>query len=119
MVTATEHISYQIAEVISKEFPAHNQEVMPLLVTGGGAKNKFLVRRLQDVLETRKCSVRISSIDEMTIDYKEALIFAFLGLRTLLGLSNVSSKVTGAGMSSLSGSIHIPPNNTNKYFINV
>ena len=41
--------------------------------------------------------------------FKEAIIFCFLGLRTLLGLPNTCSEVTGASRNAVSGSIHLPP----------
>ena len=52
-------------------------------------------------------------LDQETTEFKEALIFAFLGLRCLLGLPNVSRDVTGSQRDSVSGSIHVPPGGRN------
>jgi hypothetical protein len=46
--------------------------------------------------------------DNDTIAFKEALIFAFLGLRCLLNQENIMSSVTGSKNNSISGSIHRP-----------
>jgi len=80
-----------------------------LLATGGGFHNTFLLGRVCSALDEavpggvvveRRC-------DRATVDLKEALVFAFLGLRCLLGLVNVDSTVTGAALDTVSGSIHL------------
>ena len=53
--------------------------------------------------------------DEDTVDFKEAVVFAFLGLRCLLGLVNVDSAVTGATMDTVSGAVHLGVNRTASY----
>lgn len=44
--------------------------------------------------------------DRDTVDFKEALVFAFLGLRRLLHLVNVDSAVTSAAVDTTSGAVH-------------
>ena len=74
-----------------------------MLITGGGAKNNYLVERI------RKMSKHEIIIpDTMIIDYKEALIFAFLGTLKMEGKINVLSSVTGASSDSSSGNICLP-----------
>ncbi|MDE0470673.1 MAG: anhydro-N-acetylmuramic acid kinase [Ekhidna sp.] len=75
-----------------------------LLVTGGGGFNNFLVSRIQKSLPDWKVVIPHTSI----IAYKEALIFAFLGLKRILGEVNVLRSVTGAVSDSSSGTIHHP-----------
>jgi len=75
-----------------------------LLVTGGGSFNNFLVSRIQKSLPNWKVIIPDISI----IAYKEALIFAFLGLKKILGEVNVLRTVTGAVSDSSSGTIHHP-----------
>lgn len=94
LATFVEHIALQISIPIS---------LLPkgkILVTGGGARNKFLMERLQ---ARTKHEVVIPKKE--IIDYKEALIFAFLGLRRLEGKTNVLASVTGAESDSCSGRI--------------
>ena len=89
-----EHIALQIAIPIS---------LLPkgkILVTGGGARNKFLMERLQ-----ARTKHEVVIPEKEIIDYKEALIFAFLGLRRLEGKTNVLASVTGAESDSCSGRI--------------
>ncbi len=66
------------------------------LVTGGGANNKFFVDLLQEKkeLEVINCDL---------IDFKEAIIFAFLGLRRLQNQPTTLKSVTGAQQDIVSG----------------
>ena len=97
MATFVEHIAIQISKSIE------NQSIEKMLITGGGAKNKFLVERIQN---NTKHQVVVPS-DEI-IDYKEALVFAFLGLLRNRNEINVLKSVTGAQSDSCSGKIHQP-----------
>lgn len=90
--TAYEHLALQIA----KAAPASGK----MLVTGGGAFNSFLMERLRQHL---KCEIVIPSSE--IINYKEALVFAFLGLLRYLGEINCYASVTGASRDSSSGVI--------------
>ncbi len=97
LATFVEHIALQIAIPIS---------LLPkgkILVTGGGARNKFLMERLQ-----ARTKHEVVIPEKEIIDYKEALIFAFLGLRRLEGKTNVLASVTGAESDSCSGRIWKP-----------
>ena len=97
LATFTEHIAIQIANDIS---PIPKSK---LLVTGGGALNTFLIERLQ-----QHTFHQVIVPDRMTVNYKEALIFAFLGLLRIEGQTNVLSSVTGASSDSCSGRIWHP-----------
>ena len=97
LATATEHIACQIVKATD------SLEKSKMLITGGSAKNNFLIERI------RKMSKHEIVIpDTMIIDYKEALIFAFLGTLKLEGKINVLSSVTGASSDSSSGNICLP-----------
>ncbi len=101
--TCTEHITSQIAG----DLRAAGMNKGNLLVTGGGAKNKFLMNVLQQKLSIEGIGIEEAG-NPLLIDYKEALIFAFLGLHVLLGKTNISAKATGATEDILGGSIHLP-----------
>ena len=97
LATFTEHVAVQIA---------HSIEHLPqgrMLVTGGGAHNHYLIERLQ-----HHTHHQVVVPDRQTVDYKEALIFALLGLLRLEGHVNVLSSVTGAPNDSCSGKIWHP-----------
>jgi len=92
--TLYEHMSDQIASQPGNGIRGR------MLVTGGGAKNKFLVSLLSE-----KCMNEIVVPDESLIDYKEAMIFGFLGLLRYMDKTNCYGSVTGAKRNSSSGII--------------
>lgn len=96
MATFVEHIAIQISASVKT---MHTPSLM--LITGGGAKNKYLVERIQ---ANTKHKVFVPSED--IIDYKEALVFAFLGLLRSRDEINVLKSVTGAESDSSSGKIY-------------
>ncbi|MEY4865992.1 MAG: hypothetical protein RLY64_246 [Bacteroidota bacterium] len=73
-----------------------------VLVTGGGAKNTFLLERMNQTLSGNF----VAATPEL-IDFKEALVFAFLGVVRIRGEKNVFSSVTGAKFAT-SGGIFLP-----------
>ena len=93
--TLYEHISTKIAMAISHK-PNSN-----MLISGGGAKNKFLVELLSS-----KCNANIVTPTSELIDYKEALIFAFLAVLYLNKIPASLSSVTGASESSIAGCMY-------------
>ncbi len=92
--TFSEHIAYQI----SKALP---QKTGRLLITGGGAFNVFLIERIQYYLP----NIKIEIPNQKIIEYKEALIFALLGVLKLQNEINVLASVTGASRDHSSGMI--------------
>ena len=95
MHTFSEHIALQTALALPKKEGK-------LLITGGGAYNDFLIERMQAHLP--KISITIP--DAKTIEFKEALIFALLGVLRLQSKINVLSSVTGAKKDHSSGCIY-------------
>lgn len=95
MRTFTEHIAVQIASALP------NKEGK-LLATGGGAYNDFLIERIQFHLP----NLEIIIPDKKTIEFKEALIFALLGVLKLRNEINVLSSVTGAKRDHSSGMVY-------------
>jgi anhydro-N-acetylmuramic acid kinase len=72
-----------------------------ILVTGGGARNSFLIQLLSEVQE-----LPVVLPEPELIDFKEALIFAFLGVLYLEGEDNCLKEVTGARSSSIGGCLY-------------
>ena len=64
-------------------------------------ENKYLIERLKNY--TMK---KIIIPDIQTVDYKEAIVFAFLGLLKILGKTNTLASVTGASKDSSGGGIY-------------
>ena len=102
--TMVEHIVIQItrntgrlAQKLSKEKP------LQMLVTGGGALNTFLMERLQNSLSPLGVTCVVP--DEKTVQYKEALIMALLGLLRWRESDTVLKSVTGAKRASIGGAV--------------
>lgn len=93
--TVVEHIARQIAAVLGE------RGCRTLLVTGGGARNTFLMSRIAAL--SPQCRVTVPEAD--IVDYKEAIIFALLGYLRLLGRSNCLASVTGASCDVCGGDI--------------
>lgn len=95
MATLAEHIAIQIAAVLN------DYNIQKILVTGGGAFNTFLIETLQ-----KKTSCQIVIPEATLVNYKEALIFAFLGILRLRNENNILSSVTGASRDSIGGALY-------------
>lgn len=95
LATTTEHIAKQVSESILRK--NHN---VKLLITGGGTYNDFLIERIKAL---SGCQIVIP--DDKLIQYKEALIFAFLGVLKWRNEINCLSSVTGSLRDSSSGHI--------------
>jgi anhydro-N-acetylmuramic acid kinase len=104
--TMAEHIAMQVGQSLQQVLTQHaigaNNK---LLVTGGGAHNALLVKRLQAVLEPLGIVVVVP--DSNMIDYKEALAMALIGVLRWREENNVLSSVTGATRSSIGGAVWI------------
>ena len=73
-----------------------------ILITGGGSHNEYLLESIRNSLSEQ---FQIIKPNNKLIDYKEAVIFAFLGLLRLKGETNVLKSVTGASKNSSSGNL--------------
>lgn len=98
LATVTLHIARQIAEVCNKN------GLRSVLLSGGGAKNRYLRLCLQK--SAPQCRFIMPS--EEVVDYKEALVFAFLGLLRLQESDNCLRDVTGALRNHCGGAIYLP-----------
>ena len=101
LCTYAEHIAIQIAAEVEKSGKDRKKNNLKLLVTGGGAFNDYLVDRLEDL-----CSAQVSVPGREIIEFKEALIFAFLGLLKEQDEVNCLKSVTGARKDHSSGVVY-------------
>ena len=93
--TFIEHVAIQIAN--------STKESKNIFITGGGVFNEFLIKRIRYYSKSE-----IIIPDAQTVNYKEALIFAFLGLLRVDNQVNCLSSVTGAKKDHSSGVIFMP-----------
>ena len=94
IATFTEHVAVQLSENIQ------HYSSQKVLVTGGGAFNTYLIELLQ-----QKTKAQIILPQKNLIEFKEALIFGFLGVLRLENEVNVLASVTGASKNHSSGKI--------------
>ncbi|MBP6585559.1 MAG: anhydro-N-acetylmuramic acid kinase [Flavobacterium sp.] len=95
--TFIEHIAIQISLALPNKKGR-------LLITGGGAYNDFLIEQIQNHLPEIKIIIPSTKI----LEFKEALIFALLGVLKLRNEINVLSSVTGSKRDHCSGFIYKP-----------
>jgi len=88
--TLSNHIANQISNNLNG--------IDKVLVTGGGTYNDYLI----DIIRSRTDS-EIIIPSKNIIEFKEALIFAFLGVLRYLNINNCYSSVTGASKDHCSG----------------
>lgn len=97
--TYVEHIVQQVARALETD-ARYGLDDHQLLVTGGGAFNDFLVRRMKEVL---KLTVVVP--DKKLVLYKEAMIMALMAVLRWREEVNVLSSVTGASRDSAGGAM--------------
>ena len=95
--TFCEHIAIQIAACLENDI---NKQ---MLVTGGGAFNTFLIQRI-----SAHTKVELIIPDHKTVNYKEALVFAYLGLLRMQAKPNCLASVTGATHNVSGGAVYLP-----------
>lgn len=101
--TYVEHIAVQIKSAVVGligQRPTTNRQ---LLITGGGAHNKFLIERIQEQLSSLNIQVVVP--EKNIVDYKEALIMALLGILRWREQNTTLSSVTGARRDSIGGAV--------------
>ena len=94
LATFTEHIAIQISKVFNEN------QLKKVLVTGGGAFNAYLIEKLNE-----KTTSEIIIPDEKIINFKEALIFALMGVLRMNNEANVLCSATGSSANHSSGII--------------
>ncbi len=94
--TIYEHISIQFAKILNK---TKNKKI---LITGGGVYNEFLIELIK-----QKTNNKVIIPDNNIIEYKEALIFGFLGILRYQDKVNCLSSVTGATKDNIGGVVHL------------
>lgn len=98
--TFTEHVAIQIAFALAS-FETEKNQKRSMLITGGGAYNDFLIERIQFHLPEMNIIIPSPKI----LEFKEALIFALLGVLKMRGEINALQSVTGAKCDHSSGVI--------------
>ncbi|MDI1256561.1 MAG: anhydro-N-acetylmuramic acid kinase [Flavobacterium sp.] len=95
MYTFVEHIAMQTEAALPKKNGS-------ILITGGGAYNDFLIEKIRLYLP----EMTIFIPEKKILEFKEALIFALLGVLKLRHEINVLASVTGAEKDHSSGFVY-------------
>ncbi|WPO81723.1 anhydro-N-acetylmuramic acid kinase [Chryseobacterium sp. JJR-5R] len=85
LATFTEHAAVQIADVFNR------YRLKDVLFTGGGTYNRYLIEKIRS-----RTATEIIIPGTQIIEYKEALIFALMGVLKLNSEINVLSSATGS-----------------------
>lgn len=93
--TFSHHIAFQISRYVE---PNH-----PILCTGGGSHNLFLIHLLQS-----QYHLEVKLPDDNLINYKEALVMSLMGVRYFQNKYNVLQSVTGASQDTINGVLYLP-----------
>lgn len=96
LCTTVESIAIEVAESLAIE----KNTKITMLCTGGGAFNAYLLYR---IVERCGDDIEIVVPDDEIVNYKEALIFAFLGVLRVRNEVNCLKSVTGARTDSSAG----------------
>jgi anhydro-N-acetylmuramic acid kinase len=92
--TLCEHIGIQIGKLLTDK---------EALFSGGGVFNTYLLSRIKFYSKSK-----IIIPDKLSIEFKEALIFAFLGVLRARGEVNCLQSVTGATKDNCGGEVNNP-----------
>ncbi len=100
LCTFCHHIAFQLNSTIKQLRTDDTQKT--LFITGGGAFNDFLVRLIR-----LYCGENIKVIipEALIVMFKEALVFAFLGLLRVMNQNNSLASVTGASHDNIGGAL--------------
>lgn len=95
MRTYVEHAAAHIANCVNSNFGKK------VLVTGGGAYHQFFIQRLEKL-----SNAEILVPENRIVEFKEAIVFAYLGLLRWDGKPNCLASVTGASHDVSGGDMH-------------
>ncbi len=100
MATFARHAAGQVAKTVKQHGHSHARA----LVTGGGAHNSYFLHLLRQLAP----GVAFAVPEKNLLEFKEAQVFALLGVLRWCGQNNVLASVTGAPCNHCAGEIHLP-----------
>lgn len=98
--TYIEHICVQVTNAVDQ---LHLTDHPKLLVTGGGAKNSLLIKRLDEKFKEKNIALVVPGND--LVDFKEAIIMGLIGVLRWREENNTLASVTGASRNSIGGAV--------------
>lgn len=101
LATMTELVALQICNALKKYTTKATQSI---LVTGGGTHNSFLLQSIEKKMST--INFKISKPSNDIIDYKEAILMAYMAYWRMNNKNNILATATGASRDSQGGAIY-------------
>lgn len=101
LCTYVEHLAIQLNQALL--YSTRTIEPGDMMITGGGAFNDFLIERIG--LQLQPLGIKKVVPDAELVQYKEALIMAFIGVLRWRQESTVIASVTGASSPSVGGAL--------------
>lgn len=105
MATVTTAVAYSIVRAFNR-FVKPNYEITRFIISGGGAHNQTLVKRIKAGLPG--ITVRLTDSYHIPVDAREAIAFAILGNETVCGTPANVPSATGASHACVLGRITPP-----------
>ena len=105
IATVTTAVAYSVVRAYNR-FIKPNYEVSRFVISGGGAHNKTLIKRIKSGLPG--LTVRLSDYYGIPVDTREAIAFAILGNETICGTPANFPQATGASHRAVLGKITPP-----------
>jgi anhydro-N-acetylmuramic acid kinase len=102
--TIVEHVAHQLNKSLEKIQQKENisfSKSDKMLVTGGGAFNKFMIQRMEEMLP-----ITLVVPDEQTVKFKESVLMALMGVMRVRNEENCLGSVTGAARNAIGGAIY-------------
>lgn len=100
MKTLSDHVAGQIADAVDA-FAGADVASKKVLVTGGGAYNSTLI----ELIQTHCDAQLVVPQQPYLVEYKEALIFALLGVLRIRNVNNCETPATGAKRDNIGGAL--------------
>lgn len=106
-VWLAEKIAADLERVLGADAGAKKGSKSEVLVTGGGARNTFLLRMLNATQADRKNGLEFVVPDHQTADFKESALVALCALLRVENIPNALSSATGARRDSVNGAVYL------------
>lgn len=100
-------IAADLAGIMGAAAGAKNGLKSEVLVTGGGARNTFLLRMLNATQADRENGLEFVVPNHQTADFKEAALVALCALLRIEHIPNALSSATGARRDSVNGAVYL------------
>jgi anhydro-N-acetylmuramic acid kinase len=97
-------VTEAIAILILNHLQLISGQTSKILVTGGGAHNLYLIKRLEALSANQKITFDLPAAN--IIDYKECLLMGYLGFLAAEGKPLGIYPITGASSDSIGGALH-------------